>query len=149
MLATALVVAGCQGDLTAILLHVCLGPSASEELAMLRLVVEDDTRAAQGHVFSLPADASEVEYSLRPGAELTERVEFTLYVVGLDELGAERINRALLTSFEPDVDRDVAVWLEDDCLDITCGAGETCLGGACDLVPTANQETCQDGAAGY
>ena len=136
---------GCAPDMTALMLHVCLDPAVNDAVENVRLVVDAGELGEEAHVFAVPAGASEAQYSLRPGVELSDPLELELQVVGLTETGTERISRDVIASFEPDEDRDVWVSLEEGCLGVFCPDGETCgETGSCRAVSTADESACPE-----
>jgi hypothetical protein len=130
----AVLVAGCA-DETAIMVHVCFGPGAADGVTKMRLVVDGETRDAVAHVFPFPSGATTIDFSVRPGVEVSGRENIILTVVGLDDLGTLLLSRSVRTRFEPGVDRDLAVTLEAACRDVVCPdldlEPQTCAGGTC------------------
>jgi hypothetical protein len=134
--------AGCAPDDTALLIHVCIGLDVPRDVAFVKLVVDDPLRPERSRVFRLSAGASLVTWSVRPGAELAREEDLLLSVVGLSDTGEQRIARTVHTWFAPGADRDVAVSLAADCLDVACRGGETCGAGVCRPVGLATEERC-------
>lgn len=136
---------GCA-DETAIMVHVCFEPGVRAELTHVCLIVRGESRSALGHVFPLPAGGSTIDYSVRPGVELSGREEIVLTVQGLADVAGvatPRISRTVRTWFEPGADRDVAVTLEASCLDFPCAdPTNTCAEGTCLSVVEAAAPRC-------
>jgi hypothetical protein len=142
--ATCAALPGCSEDDTAVMVHVCLGVNVPGDISFVRIVVDDIMRPEQAHVFPVPAGATWMTYSVRPGVELAVEEDFFLSVVGLSDSGAQRVSRTAHTWFSPGVDRDVALFLQPACLDVLCREGETCSGGVCGPVTIVDDATCPD-----
>ena len=130
------------GDRTAVMVHVCLSLEVPGDVAFARVVVEHAYRPAVSHVVRLEPGARWATLSVRPGTDLAAEEDFYLSVVGLDDAGRQVVARTVHTWFSPSQDRDVAVYLEPDCLGVVCREGETCGAGICSPVNLTDDRWC-------
>ncbi len=96
-------------------------------LTEVRATVTVDGVAGREQVFAGPN--LDIPFEISSG-ELAEGSEVSLRLVGFDD-GVEIVERLASTTILGDKKLLFEVVLEDECVDIECGAGETCLGGEC------------------
>lgn len=67
---------------------------------------------------------------------------------GIGANGAEIIRSEVLVGNDEDDAGDVVVNLAGDCIGMMCALGQTCVGGACTVIPEARGQRCDTPAGG-
>jgi hypothetical protein len=129
---------------TSVSVHVCFGVAVPADVVFVRLVAESATRPVESQVLAAPPGVAFAQFTLFGSSDVAQEEDFFLSVEGLSDSGALRISRTVHTWFTPRVERDVALWLEPACLDVTCRAGETCGGGVCAPVTLTDEHGCPE-----
>ncbi len=141
-MALAVFVVGCA-DETAIMVHVCFESGAAVGVTNVQVAVDSVRLGPASHGFPFPGGATTMDYSLRPGVELSAREDIVLTVIGRDADGNVVVSHSVRTWFEPGVDRDVAVVLELACRHVGCAEpATTCTDGACASPSEASESRC-------